>query len=176
MLLLFCVPKNRWHKPERARQTVGLGYWAGQERTVLAWCGTPAYCPWRFAYRRTIRRLAPEPRYCPPHLAGEQSVALRADPVVEHAGNAGTGREARQSVALDLPEDRLVLFEALRKWRREEAREQEIPPYVIFHDSVLKDIALEKPEDMDALGDIKGVGRSKLERYGEAVLAVLEAV
>ena len=66
-----------------------------------------------------------------------------------------------------------ALFNALRKWRREEAQEQEIPPYVIFHDSVLRDIAMEKPQDLDMLGDIKGVGRSKLERYGEAVLDVL---
>ncbi len=110
-----------------------------------------------------------------PILRGEENVALRADPVVEHGGNAGFTRGERQSVALDLPEECQPLFEALRKWRREEAKEQEIPPYVIFHDSVLKDIALEKPDDLDTLGDIKGVGRSKLERYGEAVLAVIEA-
>lgn len=79
-----------------------------------------------------------------------------------------------QSAGIALTEDSKALFDALRQWRREEAQEQEIPPYVIFHDSVLRDIAMEKPSDLDELGDIKGVGRSKLERYGEAVLEVLE--
>ncbi|WP_156470335.1 HRDC domain-containing protein, partial [Komagataeibacter xylinus] len=45
--------------------------------------------------------------------------------------------------------------------------------YVIFHDAVLHDIALERPTSLDELGMIRGVGGSKLARYGEAVLAVL---
>ncbi|MFT9258823.1 MAG: DNA helicase RecQ [Acetobacter sp.] len=107
-----------------------------------------------------------------PILRGTEEVHLRADPVVHAArGSARRGDDTE----LDLSEDSRALFNALRKWRREEAQEQEIPPYVIFHDSVLRDIAQEKPDDLESLGDIKGVGRSKLERYGEAVLAVIEA-
>jgi ATP-dependent DNA helicase RecQ len=48
-----------------------------------------------------------------------------------------------------------------------------VPPYVIFHDSVLRDVAALRPATLGALGRIKGVGASKLERYGEGVLAVL---
>ncbi|MBO1324249.1 DNA helicase RecQ [Acetobacter sp. TBRC 12305] len=107
-----------------------------------------------------------------PILRGTEEVHLRADPIM-HAARASSRRGT--DTDLDLSEDSLALFHALRKWRREEAQEQEIPPYVIFHDSVLRDIAQEKPGDLDTLGDIKGVGRSKLERYGEAVLAVIEA-
>ncbi len=48
-----------------------------------------------------------------------------------------------------------------------------MPPYVIFHDSVLRDIASANPRDAGQLGTIKGVGASKLERYGDKVLALL---
>ncbi|WP_086646463.1 MULTISPECIES: DNA helicase RecQ [Acetobacter] len=170
----------------RAKRTDGisrnghdkLSVWGiGQDRSESFWRGVVRQLIARGALRieGQYGGLRLNPDIARPILRGEENVALRADPVVEHTGNVGGSRGQRQSAALDLPEDRLALFEALRKWRREEAKEQEIPPYVIFHDSVLKDIALEKPDDLDTLGEIKGVGRSKLERYGEAVLAVIEA-
>jgi ATP-dependent DNA helicase RecQ len=65
------------------------------------------------------------------------------------------------------------LYEALRLWRLAEAKGQSIPPYVIFHDSVLRDIAALRPASLDELAQIKGVGASKLERYGRRVLGVL---
>lgn len=107
-----------------------------------------------------------------PILRGEEAIHLRADPLRPTADqNSRRAGSAADGPVLE-PESQ-ALFNALRKWRREEAQEQEIPPYVIFHDSVLRDIAMEKPHDLDMLGDIKGVGRSKLERYGDAVLEVL---
>jgi ATP-dependent DNA helicase RecQ len=66
-----------------------------------------------------------------------------------------------------------TLYEALRLWRLAEAKGQSIPPYVIFHDSVLRDIAAVEPTTLDELAQIKGVGASKLERYGRLVLGVL---
>ncbi len=48
-----------------------------------------------------------------------------------------------------------------------------MPPYVIFHDTVLRGIAAARPADLDALGALKGVGASKLARYGAAVLAIV---
>ncbi len=66
-------------------------------------------------------------------------------------------------------------FEALRAWRAAEARRQAVPPYVIFHDSVLRDIAALRPSRREDLAQVKGVGGSKLERYGAAVLDVLRA-
>ncbi len=66
-----------------------------------------------------------------------------------------------------------TLFEALRAWRAAEAKAQAIPPYVIFHDTVLRDIAAVRPASMEELGQIKGVGASKLQRYGAAVLGIL---
>ncbi len=64
------------------------------------------------------------------------------------------------------------LYEALRLWRLAEAKGQSIPPYVIFHDAVLRAIASARPASLDELGVLKGVGASKLTRYGAAVLAL----
>ncbi len=65
------------------------------------------------------------------------------------------------------------VFEALRKRRRELAEEAGVPPYVIFHDSTLRDMARIQPVNLKALGNITGVGERKLEAYGDAFLAVL---
>ena len=64
-------------------------------------------------------------------------------------------------------------FEALRQWRAAEAKLQGVPPYVIFHDSVLREVAAARPGSLDQLGELRGVGASKLERYGAAVLAIV---
>ncbi len=69
----------------------------------------------------------------------------------------------------------LSLFEALRVWRAGEAKAQAVPPYVIFHDTVLREISAVRPVGLDELGEIKGVGASKLARYGTAVLALVAA-
>ena len=65
--------------------------------------------------------------------------------------------------------------EALRAMRTDLAREQSVPPYVIFHDATLAQIADGRPESLDDLAGISGVGGVKLERYGERVLATLRA-
>ncbi len=65
------------------------------------------------------------------------------------------------------------LFEALRDKRRELAREASVPPYVIFHDSVLRAMAALKPGTRAALGTISGVGDRKLDAYGDAFLQVI---
>ncbi|RST29814.1 DNA helicase RecQ [Sphingomonas ginkgonis] len=62
------------------------------------------------------------------------------------------------------------LFEALRQKRRALATEAGVPPYVIFHDSVLREIAAARPASLAALGQISGVGAAKLDRYGRAIL------
>ena len=67
------------------------------------------------------------------------------------------------------------LWEALRAWRLEEARRQELPPYVIFHDTTLIEVARRRPAALAALAEIPGIGRSKLDRYGAAVIAVVAA-
>jgi DNA helicase-2/ATP-dependent DNA helicase PcrA len=61
----------------------------------------------------------------------------------------------------------------LREWRRERAKADEVPPYVVFHDSVLHAIAAARPGTLGELAQISGVGPAKLERYGDEVLGVV---
>ena len=109
-------------------------------------------------------------------LKGERAVMLRQDPPL--APGAGRGRdrarrgEARDDTAVDSPPDR-ELWEALRARRLELAREQGVPPYVIFHDTTLLEMARRRPERLEDLAHISGVGEVKLARYGQAFLDVL---
>ncbi len=67
------------------------------------------------------------------------------------------------------------LFDALRACRRDLAKQAGVPPYVIFHDSTLREMAELKPASLSALGRISGVGEAKLERYGEAFVEVVRS-
>ncbi len=67
-------------------------------------------------------------------------------------------------------------FEALRRWRAERAKADEVPAYVVFHDTTLHEIATVRPQTREALSAISGVGPAKLERYADDVLASLSAV
>jgi ATP-dependent DNA helicase RecQ len=63
----------------------------------------------------------------------------------------------------------------LRECRRQLAAEHDVPPYVIFHDATLREMAVARPADDAALLAIGGVGQTKLTRYGERFLEVLRA-
>ena len=65
------------------------------------------------------------------------------------------------------------LFDALRTLRRDLAREAGVPPYVIFHDSVLREMAATRPASLAELGQIGGVGARKLDAYGDRFLEVI---
>jgi ATP-dependent DNA helicase RecQ len=101
---------------------------------------------------------------------GERQVMTRTRAA---APKARRGRRAREAAELS-PADR-PLFEALRAWRAAEAKAQHVPPYVIFHDRTLMEIATLKPGGRAALALIGGVGEGKLARYGEGVLGVVSA-
>jgi ATP-dependent DNA helicase RecQ len=102
-------------------------------------------------------------------LRGAKPVRFRRDPPKE------TRRRSEHSgrIGPDLGPAALVLWEALRAWRLEEARRQELPPYVIFHDSTLTEIARRRPGSLSALAGISGVGSTKLERYGSAIIDIV---
>ncbi|HEX5321048.1 MAG TPA: DNA helicase RecQ [Stellaceae bacterium] len=84
-------------------------------------------------------------------------------------------KRANSAVGVSLDAETEALWQALRAWRLDEARRQELPPYVIFHDATLIEVARRRPASLDDLADIPGIGRSKLDRYGPAVLAVTAA-
>ena len=82
-------------------------------------------------------------------------------------------RRARRGGGVANP-DGDPLFEALRARRREIAAESGVPPYVIFHDSTLREMAAMKPGGLDAMAGISGVGAAKLEKYGAAFVEVVQ--
>ena len=65
------------------------------------------------------------------------------------------------------------MFEALREVRRNLAAAAGVPPYVVFHDSTLREIATARPASLNELARVAGVGAAKLERYGAAILEVV---
>jgi ATP-dependent DNA helicase RecQ len=72
-----------------------------------------------------------------------------------------------------LPEVDPALFQRLREWRSEVARRQGVPAYVVFHDRTLNELAARRPADLVALQELPGIGRSKLDRYGQALLDII---
>jgi ATP-dependent DNA helicase RecQ len=66
------------------------------------------------------------------------------------------------------------LVSALKTWRREQARAQGVPPYVVFHDRTLLELAGRRPADLEELAGVSGIGAAKLERYGQGLLQVLQ--
>ena len=79
-------------------------------------------------------------------------------------------RQAPQRREAD-PDD--PVFAALKQWRLERARADEVPAYVVFHNSTLAEIAGRRPQTLSELAAVPGVGPTKLERFGGDVLAVL---
>ena len=77
------------------------------------------------------------------------------------------------SVAEDLSPEDAKVFERLREWRAAQAREQGVPAYVIFQDRTLREIATQRPADLNAVACVNGVGQAKLEKYGQDILEVL---
>ena len=105
---------------------------------------------------------------------GERRVSLRKAPeALDATTRSGRPRKRRGGAPLDVPPEAMPLFEALRAWRRDTAHAQHVPPYVIFHDATLAEIARERPSSAPALAAVNGVGEGKLARYGEAVLKVV---
>ena len=115
-------------------------------------------------------------------LKGGRTVTFRVEDEKKSARKAKTtfgktrdaapgGRAAKGSVK---PQDER-LWEALREERLKFSREQNVPPYVIFHDATLLEMLKRRPKDLTEFATISGVGVNKLERYGKAFLAVLHA-
>ena len=110
-------------------------------------------------------RLGPGAR---PLLRGEQRLELRHEAVRKAPAAAKTRRAVTFEDA-----DQEALFQALRAKRLALAKAQGVPPYVIFHDATLAEMARARPSALPQLAVISGVGEAKLDRYGEAFLAVI---
>jgi ATP-dependent DNA helicase RecQ len=106
-------------------------------------------------------------------LRGERRLSLRRQ-VAKPVSRRGERRAVDKARITATPDSaNAIVFEALRGWRRETAKEHGVPAYTIFHDSTLLELAERLPNSLDDLRDISGIGATKLERYGEALLEVM---
>ena len=112
-----------------------------------------------------------------PVLRGEVPAMLRQQLAVtattkaakaKRGAKAVMGKDGKAEAPLT-PADE-ALYEALKAWRIDIARQENVPAFVILHDSVLREIARSKPKDKTALAAISGIGESKLLRFGEGIL------
>jgi ATP-dependent DNA helicase RecQ len=145
------------------RQLVALGYLVSDAETKGGL---------RFGAEALVRPL----------LRGETSLALRLAPPAKERRRSGGAAEAGArsgggaGTGVDLEGVDAELLAALKAWRLQQARDQGVPPYVVFHDRTLIEIARRQPQELASLGQVSGVGAAKLERYGAAVLAVVAGV
>ncbi len=135
---------------------------------------------WRNVFRQLVARgllkvdldghntLSLTPRAWPV-LRGQERLLLREERKVTKRGKRRRGA-APGEPAIFVDERR---FEALRAWRKETAQAHGVPPYVVFHDATLRELAARAPASLAELEEVAGIGARKLERYGAAVLAVL---
>jgi ATP-dependent DNA helicase RecQ len=106
---------------------------------------------------------------------GARSVAVRRAPeAFDPTTRSGRPRQRnRGGEPAPLAGQHAPLFEALRAWRRATAAKQGVPPYVIFHDRTLAEIAALRPATLADLAGVGGVGQAKLDHYGQAVLKLV---
>ncbi|WP_246262033.1 DNA helicase RecQ [Azoarcus taiwanensis] len=136
---------------------------------------------WRTVFRQLVARellAVDHERYnaltltehARPLLRGEAEFMLRVES--ERSRSRGKRRSAaRLEIPGGIP---TTLFDRLRAWRTETARERNVPAYVILNDATLREIAIHRPETLSALSGINGIGDRKLEAYGEAILRLVE--
>jgi ATP-dependent DNA helicase RecQ len=164
----------------RGKQTQRISQWNHDQLSVFGIGADLDEPVWRSVFRQLVAlgyarpdhdsfgalRLAPAARTV---LKGEQSVEMRrASPRKARS----TKRRDAAAAGTDSP-----LLARLKAWRTKIAREQSVPPYVVFHDATLSAIAAVRPKDLDGLSTIAGIGAKKLERYGPGLLRVIgEAV
>ena len=106
--------------------------------------------------------------------------ALRDPSLLPGVPPASTARRERdEAEKRDIADDAQVdeeLWQRLRAWRLEQARSQGVPPHFVFHKATLRRIAARRPANRDELASIKGIGPSKLEKYGQEVLSIVNSV
>jgi ATP-dependent DNA helicase RecQ len=112
-------------------------------------------------------------------LRGERQVMFRRDPPKLPAPARSGGKSRRgapgRTTAVELPAGAEPVFERLRAWRREMAKEQGVPAYVVFPDATLRQIAASPPSNLAGLALVNGVGETKLAKYGQQILDLLAA-
>ena len=102
-------------------------------------------------------------------VTSEDSLPLR---VITKPARAARDRKVEDVEPIELDSEGEELFERLREWRREQADERGVPAYVIFHNATLREIAATRPSCVAELEGIKGIGATKLDNFGEALVSI----
>ena len=95
-----------------------------------------------------------------------------AAPRQERRRRSSLSQSSEAATAASADPERLA---SLKQWRLEQARQQGVPPYVVFHDRTLLELAALQPKQLADLSSVSGIGAAKLERYGESLLELLAA-
>ncbi len=161
--------KVRQHRHERlSTYGIGVDLAVAQWRSVLRQLVAGGYVRSDPA-RYNALTLTPASR---PLLRGEETLTLREETKI-----AKRERSSAKSLddGFDIAAGDTALWDALRETRRKIAKAAGVPPYVVFHDTTLKELVRLRPDSPDAMLRIHGVGQAKLERFGRAFLAVIAA-
>jgi DNA helicase II / ATP-dependent DNA helicase PcrA len=160
---------------EEERRLLYVGITRARRRLALSWalCRQPGG-PRRRRRSRFLYGVIPE-EHPASRVANGGSGRGAPKPRCRVCGSPLIGSDAMKlRRCSDCPSDVDVeLLDRLRGWRAEEAREQQVPAYVVFTDATLTAIAEQRPADNAALVRIPGIGARKLDRYGAAVLALV---
>lgn len=105
-------------------------------------------------------------------LRGQEKIFLRKETIKEKPTKTKRTETTKHSLFTSPASE--ALFQKLRALRLSLAKEQNVPPYVIFHDSTLMSMIIAMPKNLSEMGQISGVGKSKLDRYGKAFLEVIK--
>ena len=130
---------------------------------------------WRAVFRQLLaqgRLTVDHGAYGALQLTASSRSVLRGEETVFFREAARPAKASRKARVAEAGED-TPLFDALRAWRRAAAEQHNVPAYVIFHDSTLRQIAAQRPVTLDDLAGIPGIGTKKLEAYGAGILQVV---
>ena len=163
------TPKVRQHRHERL-STYGIGADLGDG-------------PWRSVLRQLVAGgyVSSDPgRFNALTLTAASKPLLRGDAALTLREETKVARRERTPAKprdddFEITTADEALWEALRETRRTMADEAGVPPYVVFHDTTLKEFVRARPDSAEAMLRVHGVGEGKLERYGESFLAVIAA-
>lgn len=157
---------------EEERRLLYVGMTRARRELSVSWAAArnPGQAPRRRPSRFLTPLLPASEERAPGRVRGKVARCRECHQPLGSAAEKKRGRCASHPVRYDE-----ALFERLRAWRRERAGADEVPAYVVFTDATLELIAEHRPTDERGLRAISGVGPSKIERYGDDVLALLAA-
>src|SRR5262249_8495909 len=97
-----------------------------------------------------------------------------SEPALTRLDDEQIAAKAPQSSSQPAASGDAALMQQLKQWRREKANALKVPPYVVFHDSVLETISQQRPYTPEELSGIKGIGASKLAQFGDELLTIVQ--